>query len=68
MMPAWGSWAAALNEARLKPHPALIAYPKKFRDPTYCPLCGFFLLDELDSHFVPCLVTRSGNVWREARP
>ncbi len=31
-------------------------------DPFYCPLCGFTMIDDLDGHFLPCLVRRARSV------
>lgn len=47
--------------AVLRPHPNRARYLRG--DVTYCPLCGFFLPNEWDSHFTPCLARRSLEAW-----
>jgi hypothetical protein len=48
----------------MTPDEALADYLKRKKrkpitDPFFCPLCGFLLADDLDGHFVPCLVGRT---------
>jgi len=49
----------------LRPHPNRARYLRG--DVTYCPLCGFFLPNEWDSHFTPCLVRRGLEAWYSNR-
>ena len=51
--------------AALRPHPNWARYLRG--DVTYCPLCGFFLPNEWDSHFTPCLARRGAGVWYSHR-
>lgn len=52
--------------AALRPHPNRARCLRG--DVTYCPLCGFFLPNEWDSHFAPCLARRSLEAWYHAAP
>lgn len=51
----------------MTPDEALADYLKRKKrklitDPFYCPLCGFLFADDLDGHFVPCLVMHAFQV------